>query len=62
MIRVQGPNEEDYYYRTVPDSYYYTEFKINNESILCYRTEDNPNIPELWNLELKQLYPNTVLI
>lgn len=56
MIKVQGPRDEDFYYKT-NDKNIYVEFHINSQPIIAYKCAQEPNYVELWREEMAQLYP-----
>lgn len=58
MIRVQGPQEDQYYYKSQPDTSYYVEFYLDGNPLICYKCATEPNLKELWQTEMAQLYPN----
>jgi hypothetical protein len=47
QIRVQGPRDQDYYYRTILPDYYYTVFYLDGVAQICYRTEQMPDVEQL---------------
>jgi hypothetical protein len=61
QIRVQGPLDNQFYYKNIQEDCYYTVFYLNGEQIICYKTEEVPDTKQLWNLEMAAQYPNETL-
>lgn len=56
MIKVQGPRDQDSYYK-VNDTNIYVEFHINNQPIIAYKCSEEPNYVELWREQMAAVYP-----
>lgn len=65
MIRVQGPNEEDFYYREIPRESYTVQFAINNQIVYQEELDYNPSRSELeiiFEKNVKTVYPDIELV
>jgi len=61
MIRVQGPQLDQYYYKPKPSKNYFVEFSIDQQPIVTYKLDHLPNLNDLWAEEMAQHYPQVRL-
>ncbi len=62
MIRVQGPQEDQYYYKPKPCDSYFVEFSIDGEPVVAYKLDHLPNLNNLWAEEMALHYPQVRLV
>jgi hypothetical protein len=65
MIKIQGPLEQDFYYREEPDHNYVLTFYVNNEKVYSKELDYMPTQQqqrEIFDREVKTKYPSAELV